>query len=286
METSTTHLEARIRGSRHLLPHTVQDNLAMGKSLFCLPKQKSEGHEDLTPKEPGSDSEEEKNDISQFPYVEFTGRDSVTCPTCQGTGRIPREQENQLVALIPYSDQRLRPRRTKLYVSLSVLLCLLLSGLAVFFLFPRTIDVSYIGVKSSYVAFDADNRIVYINITNTLSITNNNYYPVEVTNITAQVQFYKTVIGKSLMSNVTTVVPLDMQQVDFSVPTVIANEMSYIFDFCTMQSIKVHNIVIMMQMTVTTVYFGHAEQISQEKYLYVDCGTNTTSLNGHMTVIQ
>ncbi|XP_036419907.1 transmembrane protein 106Ba [Colossoma macropomum] len=260
----------------------------MGKSLFCLPKQKSEGHEDLTPKEPESDPEKDKdrNDISQFPYVEFTGRDSVTCPTCQGTGRIPREQENQLVALIPYSDQRLRPRRTKLYVCLSVLMCLLLSGLAVFFLFPRTIDVSYIGVKSSYVTFDTDNRIVYLNITNTLNITNNNYYPVQVANITAQVQFYKTVIGKSLMSNVTTIVPLDMQQVDFSVPTVIANEMSYIFDFCTMQSIKVHNIVVMMQMTVTTVYFGHAEQISQERYLYVDCGSNTTSLNGHMMVIQ
>lgn len=29
-------------------------------------------------------------DVSQFPYVEFTGKDSVTCPTCQGTGRIPR----------------------------------------------------------------------------------------------------------------------------------------------------------------------------------------------------
>lgn len=38
-----------------------------------------------------SHSEDGKNgDVSQFPYVEFTGRDSVTCPTCQGTGRIPR----------------------------------------------------------------------------------------------------------------------------------------------------------------------------------------------------
>lgn len=44
-------------------------------------------------------------DVSQFPYVEFTGRDSVTCPTCQGTGRIPRAQENQLISLIPYSGQ-------------------------------------------------------------------------------------------------------------------------------------------------------------------------------------
>ncbi|MEQ2240476.1 hypothetical protein ILYODFUR_015367, partial [Ilyodon furcidens] len=53
-----------------------------------------------------------REDIAQFPYIEFTGRDSITCPTCQGTGRIPSEQVNELVALIPYSDQRLRPQRT------------------------------------------------------------------------------------------------------------------------------------------------------------------------------
>ncbi|KAK3531242.1 hypothetical protein QTP70_015215, partial [Hemibagrus guttatus] len=223
-------------------------NAAMGKSIFSLPKDKSEGKEKLTSVDPDSEPvEEDKNDISQFPYVEFTGRDSVTCPSCQGTGRIPREQENQLVALIPYSDQRLRPRRTKLYVSLSVVLCLLLSGLAVFFLFPRTIDVAYVGVKSTSVRFDAQQRIVYLNITNTLNITNNNYYPVQVANITAQVQFYKTVIGKSHVSNLTSVMPLDMQQVDFPVSTVIANEMSYIYDFCTMQAIKVHNIVVILQ---------------------------------------
>uniref|UniRef100_A0A674GKU8 Transmembrane protein 106B n=1 Tax=Taeniopygia guttata TaxID=59729 RepID=A0A674GKU8_TAEGU len=192
-------------------------------------------------------------DVSQFPYVEFTGRDSVTCPTCQGTGRIPRGQENQLVALIPYSDQRLRPRRTKLYVTASVTVCLLLSGLAVFFLFPRSIDVQYIGVKSVYVTYEQERRIIYLNITNTLNITNNNYYSVEVANITAQVQFSKTVIGKARLNNITN-----------------------IGDFCTLPSIKVHNIVVMMQVTVTTSYLGHPEQISQERYQYVDCGGNTT----------
>ncbi|XP_077064123.1 transmembrane protein 106Ba [Siphateles boraxobius] len=256
----------------------------MGKSLFSLPKQK-EDQENLT-EDSKLQTEDNKDDVSQFPYVEFTGRDSVTCPTCQGTGRIPRDQENQLVALIPYSDQRLKPRRTTLYVSVSVFLCLLLCGLAVFFLFPRTIDVSYVGVKSAYVTYDRDQRIIYLNITNTLNITNNNYYPIHVANITSQVQFYKTVIGKSVVSNVTTIIPLDMQQVDYTVPTIIANEMSYIFDYCTMQSIKVHNIVVMMQTTVTAVYFGHAEQVSQEKYLYVDCGSNTTSSRGRMSVIQ
>ncbi|XP_056612795.1 transmembrane protein 106Ba [Triplophysa dalaica] len=256
----------------------------MGRSLISVPKHKED--ERTLKEESEPDSEDDKHDVSQFPYVEFTGRDSVTCQTCHGTGRIPREQDNQLVALIPYSDQRLKPRRTTLYVFLSVLLCLLLSGLAIFFLFPRAMNVSYVGVKSAYVTYDMDKRIIYLNITNTLNITNNNYYPIQVANITAQVQFYKTVIGNCLVKNITTIIPLDLRQIDYTVPTTIANEIDYIFDYCTLPSIKVHNIVVMMQMTVTAVYFGHAEQVSQEKYLYVDCGANTTSSHGHVNLIQ
>ncbi|KAG1947209.1 transmembrane protein 106C [Pimephales promelas] len=192
----------------------------MGKALSHLPKPTChDGCQDNLTTSPGysaMQTEDVKNggDVSQFPYVEFTGRDSVTCPTCQGTGRIPRGQENQLVALIPYSDQRLRPRRTKLYVTASVIVCLLLSSLAVFFLFPRSIDVNYVGVKSVYVSYDQSKRIVYLNVTNTLNITNNNYYSVDVANITAQVQFSKTVIGKTRISNITTIGPLDMKQVE------------------------------------------------------------------------
>ena len=65
----------------------------MGKSLSRLPKQtcQDEGQDSLTTHQ---DYNGMGGDVSQFPYVEFTGRDSVTCPTCQGTGRIPRgEQE-------------------------------------------------------------------------------------------------------------------------------------------------------------------------------------------------
>ncbi|CAF93247.1 unnamed protein product, partial [Tetraodon nigroviridis] len=252
----------------------------MGKSFSQLTAHsgQEEGRENLSsPLEDSHDEEDGKGgDVSQFPYVEFTGRDSVTCPTCQGTGRIPRGQENQLVALIPYSDQRLRPRRTKLYVSASVLVCLLLSGLAVFFLFPRSIDVSYVGVKSVFVSYNKDKRSVYLNITNSLNITNNNYYTVEVANVTAQVQFAKTVIGKSRLSNITAISPLDMKQIDYMVPTILGDELNYMYDYCTLQTIKVHNIVVMMQVTVTTTYFGHAEQVSQEMYQYVDCGGNTT----------
>lgn len=68
----------------------------MGKSIFSLPKYKSDNEEKLTSNGPDSQSvekdkeEEEEDDVSQFPYVEFTGRDNITCPACQGTGRTPR----------------------------------------------------------------------------------------------------------------------------------------------------------------------------------------------------
>lgn len=66
----------------------------MGKSLFSLPKQK-EDQENLT-ENTESQTEDDKHDVAQFPYVEFTGRDSITCPTCQGTGRIPRGENRSI----------------------------------------------------------------------------------------------------------------------------------------------------------------------------------------------
>lgn len=57
----------------------------------------------------------------------------------------------------------------KLYVLLSVLLCLLLSGLVVFFLFPRSVLVDDDGIKVVQVWFDKKNSVVILAITVTLS---------------------------------------------------------------------------------------------------------------------
>lgn len=70
-----------------------------------------------------------------------------------------------------------------------ICVCLLLSELALLFLFSRSIEVKYIGVKSACVSYNSQKQTIYLNITNTLNITNNSYYSVEVENITAQVQF-------------------------------------------------------------------------------------------------
>lgn len=190
--------------------------------------------------------------------------------------------EKQLVDLIPKSDQRLRPSRTKLYKTLIAVLCLLLLCLVVLFflLFPHPIKVSYVGIKSADVSFDQERRIVNLNITSTLDITNKNFYPIYLTNITAQVMYAKTVIGKASINSRAFIRTLGEQQVDYTIPTVIADELSYMYDYCTLPTIRHHNIGVMMWVALTTVsYLGHMEQYFLETYQYVDCGSNTTTLH-------
>uniref|UniRef100_A0A3Q3KVB1 Transmembrane protein 106C n=1 Tax=Mastacembelus armatus TaxID=205130 RepID=A0A3Q3KVB1_9TELE len=159
------------------------------------------------------DGLDRREDIAQFPYVEFTGKDSITCPTCQGTGRIPTEQVNELVALIPYTDQRLQPQRTKLYVILSVTLCLLASSLVAFFLFPRSVVVVHGGIQSVTVHFDRSDKKVLMNMTTRLNFSNPNFFSVMVQSVSNQVLYMKTVIGSRQLNHPTTILPLGESQV-------------------------------------------------------------------------
>ncbi|XP_048872928.1 transmembrane protein 106C [Brienomyrus brachyistius] len=222
------------------------------------------------------DDRHRQEDIAQFPYVEFTGRDSITCPTCQGTGRIPSRQVNELVALIPYSDQRLQPQRTKQYVVLSVVLCLLASSLVAFFLFPRSVLVVDDGIRVVTVHFDRNNSRVLINMTSTLNFTNSNFFTVLVDSVNCQVLYMKSVIGIQQLDNVIHIQPLSQRQVNFTVSLVISGSLSYVYAFCTMASIKVHNIVVLIQTSVKTSYMVRTAQNTMEAYHYIDCGSNST----------
>ncbi|KAL2776503.1 transmembrane protein 106C isoform b [Daubentonia madagascariensis] len=202
---------------------------------------------------------EQEEAIAQFPYVEFTGRDSITCLTCQGTGYIPTEQVNELVALIPHSDQRLRPQRTKQYVLLSILLCLLASGLVVFFLFPHSVLVDDDGIKVVKVTFNKEESLVILAITATLKIRNSNFYPVAVTSLSSQIQYMNTVVN-------------------FTGKAEMGGPFSYVYFFCTLPDILVHNIVIFMRTSVKISYIGHMTQSSLETHHYVDCGANSTAV--------
>ncbi|XP_072603215.1 transmembrane protein 106A isoform X3 [Vulpes vulpes] len=149
----------------------------------------------------------------------------VTCPTCQGSGEIPQELEKQLVALIPYGDQRLKPRHTKLFVFLAVLICLVTSSLIVFFLFPRSIAVQPAGLNSSTVAFDDTD--IHLNITNILNISNSNYYPITVTQLTIEVLHLSLVVGQVSNSLLLHISPLASEQIFYAVTNKIKDENTY-----------------------------------------------------------
>ncbi|NXA95172.1 T106C protein, partial [Melanocharis versteri] len=235
-------------------------------------KAEDEEDEDLL------NSQEPMEDVAKIPYMEFTGQDSVTCPTCQGTGCLPTEQVNELVALIPYSDQRLRPQRTKLYVLLSVLLCLLLSGLGVFFLFPHSVLVDDDGIKVVQVWFDRKNSAVLLAITATLRIRNSNFYSVAVSSLSSQVQYMNTVVGSQQLTNVSSIQPLRDKLVNFTVKAELGGSLSYVYFFCTLPKVKVHNIVILMRTSVKLSYIGHSTQSALETFHYLDCSSNSTAL--------
>uniref|UniRef100_A0A668ARL8 Transmembrane protein 106A n=1 Tax=Myripristis murdjan TaxID=586833 RepID=A0A668ARL8_9TELE len=180
--------------------------------------------------------------------------ETLDCPTCQGTGRIPRGQESKLVAVIPCNDQRLKPRHTKLYVAVSVAVCLLVSSLVLFFLFPRSVILSPVAVQSVFVYFTEDT--VQMNVTNVLNITNHNFAEVQAYNLTVQALNYNTVVGTVSVQNVTTVEAL-------------SNKMS--------KSIPIHTLFLHLEMSMTVYYLAHYEQLSLDTYEFIDCGSNTTT---------
>ncbi|XDB50228.1 hypothetical protein ABFV05_003844 [Capra hircus] len=220
---------------------------------------------------------EQQEAIAQFPYVEFTGRDSITCLTCQGTGYIP-EQVNELVALIPHSDQRLRPQRTKQYVLLSILLCLLASGLVVFFLFPHSVLVDDDGIKVVKVTFNEQRSLIILAITATLKIRNSNFYSVAVTSLSSEVQYMNTVVGSYMTTNISLIPPRSEHLVNFTVNAEMGGPYSYVYFFCTLPYIGAHNIVVFIRTSVKISYIGHVTQSSLETHHYVDCGVNSTAV--------
>ncbi|XP_038077389.1 transmembrane protein 106B-like, partial [Patiria miniata] len=115
----------------------------------------------------------------------------LTCPTCQGTGKIPRGQEDDLVALIPYNDKRLKPRRTWLYVFLSFLLCVVLAGTLCAFLIPRTVDVVHDNVTTLHVDLNVstshEHDTCALELMLFYNITNNNFVSVTTNDIQLQV---------------------------------------------------------------------------------------------------
>ncbi|XP_072229804.1 transmembrane protein 106A [Leuresthes tenuis] len=212
--------------------------------------------------------------FKQFPpYGSINGSSSSdTCPTCRGTGRIPRGQQDQLVAVIPCNDVRLKPRRTKLYVCVSMVLCLLVCCLILFFLFPRSVSITPVSVLSVTVFLTPDT--VEMEVTNLINVTNENFVPVQIAELTMQGLIADTVVGKTKFSNMTAIQPRSQKSYTIEIDLSITDK--GLNTYCKSTTIKIHTLFLQLQMTMNISYLSHTEQLSLDTFEYIDCGTNST----------
>ncbi|XP_056111677.1 transmembrane protein 106A isoform X1 [Rhinichthys klamathensis goyatoka] len=197
---------------------------------------------------------------------------SDPCPTCQGTGRIPRGQENQLVAVIPCSDQRLKPHHTKLYVCIAVGLCLLTCSLILFFLFPRSMDMSAVELQSSVVYFTPDK--VRIVLTHEMNLTNQNFVRITADNLSVQALIFETVVGNTKLLNVTNLPPRSQKTIKVIANIVIDDP--GLNNYCKSHAFQIHTLFLHLQLNIKVSYLSHSEEMSTDAYEYIDCGVNST----------
>lgn len=219
------------------------------------------------------DDAERERTLRHFPpYGALGGKSSDTCPTCRGTGRIPRGHEDQLVAVIPCNDVRLKPRRTKLYVCVAMGVCLFLCCLILFFLFPRSITLTPASVLSVTVHFIPDT--VEIEVTNLVNVTNENFVPVQIVEFDIQGLVNDVVVGKTKISNMTSIPSRSQKSHTIPIQLLIAD--IGLNAYCKSSSVKIHTLFVSLQMTMNISYLSHTEQLSLDTYEYIDCGSNST----------
>ncbi|XP_051927499.1 transmembrane protein 106A [Hippocampus zosterae] len=233
-----------------------------------VPSERTNGTGESSP-DAENDSETVKT-MKHFPrYGSIVGD---TCPTCRGTGRIPRGHEDQLVAVIPCNDKRLKPRRTKLYVCLSMALCLFLSCLILFFLFPRSVTLTPVSVLSVMVYFKPDT--VQLEVTNLIRVINDNFVPVQIMELDVQGLISRVVVGKIKLSNLSAIPSRSDKSYTYQIDLPITDNGLRIY--CQSSVIKIHTLFLELQMTMNISYLSHTEQLSLETFEYIDCGTNST----------
>lgn len=116
-------------------------------------------------------------------------RKETKCPTCKGSGRIRRDQEDALVALIPVSDSRLKPKRIWLWVLITFIVCIVASSVSIVLLAPREISIKndYTSLKPKNISLlkgpTNDTIGLQINFTTQYEIYNKNFFDIKLRNI-------------------------------------------------------------------------------------------------------
>ncbi|XGW21916.1 hypothetical protein V3C99_004685 [Haemonchus contortus] len=214
-------------------------------------------------------------------YTELMGG-SVPCPSCKGTGRIPKEMEETLVALIPLNDDRLKPKRTWFWVLIGIAVCAVLASGAIFMLVPRSVEL-YSNSPAINIIHVTDKRVppdppeIRFHFMNYVNISNANYYVVQVVNTSATVvskfqPWSSDVIGSGLNTTTTAIAPLSSRNnvLMFNNSVTLTDVVA---QYCQASFSRLTSLYVNMQfhIVVSLVYFNHREQVSLTTTQQVCC---------------
>lgn len=168
-----------------LIPQRENGNINVGSPINCDIQVAGGGNGDSTNNRHITSVLGDKNLL--------TDRDTVPCPTCRGAGTIHAD-DSSLVALIPVKDERLKPKRTKLKIAIAIILTLLICGVTLYFLFPRSPTIRLVSI-TQYNASIPDTGDAYILFKNHYAVKNENFVSVDLTSISLTVTHQKVQVA-------------------------------------------------------------------------------------------
>ncbi|VDL18749.1 unnamed protein product [Hymenolepis diminuta] len=113
---------------------------------------------------------------------------------------------SEYIALIPLTDQRLRPQRITIKILLTVMLCLVISGLLLFFLMLRSVELSSADHLLLPDNVNITESTVSLNLSYPINVTNWNFVPLHVESVDLMA-FYHAYVLKQTEANLDEWVP-------------------------------------------------------------------------------
>lgn len=134
-------------------------------------------------------------------YEDFSSKLTLQCPTCKGKGKLTQGQADSMVALIPVRDKRLKPRKTKLYLGVTFVICMIVTFLVTFFLLPRSVTMEIIDLQSLNIYMPDDLKsIPFIDLAITYKIKNENFFEADISNIKQDISWNHFLLNTSVTS--------------------------------------------------------------------------------------
>lgn len=216
--------------------------------------------------------------------TDISAGQTVTCPTCNGKGKVeiePGQSPEQLVALIPYRDERLKPRRTKLYVAITVVVCAVISGLLLFFLLPRSVTVNLSQPHVLNYSVPVNETLVKLRINFTMAITNDNYVGITVSDMTITVSERSVQVGALKLLTNGSDLSLSMRSTKRDVYAMtLTFERGTARSICEGQDWPPYELGILFQEMVSYTFLTSSEKLANVNYFVLYCKINALPTTG------